>query len=68
MSETLPENKSNLRCQDVLSYILWYFDVSVYPEARFATDADVEKVSSGRRRSLTSVLPAGSKEARGGRK
>ena len=53
------------RCQDFLSYILWYFDLNVYPEARFATDADLEKV--GRRRSLTSVMPAcapaGSKEA-----
>lgn len=47
-----------------MSYILWYFDLNVYPEARFATDADLEKV--GRRRSLTSVMPAcsaGSTEA-----
>lgn len=59
----LKRQKTNLR-QDFLSYILWYFDLNVYPEARFATEADLEKV--GRRRSLTSVMPAwkaGSKEA-----
>eukprot|EP00435_Cladocopium_sp_Y103_P015408 s1896_g3.t1 len=44
--------------EDVIAYSLWRAKVDLYPESRFATDQEVEKVSQRLARRSSTVVPA----------